>query len=1016
MKEYTIRGVTLAFPFSAYPSQLSMMNKIISGLVESNNCLLESPTGSGKSLALLCSSLAWQLKMKQEYQKQSEAQANESGEMEDFKVNGKFLRSKMKDSRPSKIEPPVATVQNAPVIFYCTRTHKQIKQIISEMRKLVDCSKVKMTVLSSREHSCIFEDEDGSFETYSKNERCKRLLDSKEPGECSYYNGLQKALRDPSVKKNKERLNMQTNPWDIEDLIEHGRERKVCPYFLSRELQKSCEIIFCPYNYVIDPRIRSSLDVQLEESVVILDEAHNIEDVARSAGSLSTNQDDLDACKDEFENILSNRLRLEPEAYALYEKVKKLILPFCSFVMGNGHDLPCNQFSESNRLIAGDEFIKLLSQKYKLNEEGFRSISSAVVSLAEYEKDLLDESNQFLSESTGDHNRSASKKSLKLSTDAWSIIEGLMLCLRFMYLSSTDFKVVLIKKYDKFRPAKLEKKESLSNSFSQSPWLRKTKKGSKNIEANLVADFYEVQFHIWCMNPSTVFGDIVDKTRCIILASGTLSPMDSFASELGCRFPVVLEAPHVIKRSQAFVGALCQGLNSDVSIKATYQNVQTLSFQDEVGHIVLEICKVIPHGVLFFLPSYKLLSLLINRWTSTGLIEEMNKVKDVFQEPQKGGSAQLNKVVAQYHECIKRSTASKSGGALLIAVCRGKISEGIDFADNEARAVITLGIPYPNFVDLQVEQKRGFNDQYCASRKLLSGSDWYEIQAFRALNQALGRCIRHKNDWGAVILLDERFVNPSTSQRYVKNLPKWIRGFIQQPKGLLGTISALKSFVASQNSTEVASVPLETECNSKMNLETKIEKSDDIPNDVEMRELNQEDLMTESDSDSSISPPVSVNKKTINNNHRSFFNFNKKGVSNLDEFAFKRKYSEDIGVCGTSTPFISKNPKMNLCSNNLGNQNHQQMKSLSESPITTRKRELIVLEEDSNEDEEIASVSESPLDNETGAVIPIVCSTDQRTKGFIFPDCSVNSSSESMNGLDKSDDLFEDESLKIDGI
>ena len=38
----------------------------------------------------------------------------------------------------------------------------------------------------------------------------------------------------------------------------------------------------------------------------------------------------------------------------------------------------------------------------------------------------------------------------------------------------------------------------------------------------------------------------------------------------------------------------------------------------------------------------------------------------------------------------------------MIAVCRGKVSEGIDFADNQARAVITLGIPYPNFKDLQV--------------------------------------------------------------------------------------------------------------------------------------------------------------------------------------------------------------------------------------------------------------------------------------------------------------------------
>lgn len=41
-------------------------------------------------------------------------------------------------------------------------------------------------------------------------------------------------------------------------------------------------------------------------------------------------------------------------------------------------------------------------------------------------------------------------------------------------------------------------------------------------------------------------------------------------------------------------------------------------------------------------------------------------------------------------------------GALLIAVCRGKVSEGLDFCDENARAVVTIGIPFPNVKDLQV--------------------------------------------------------------------------------------------------------------------------------------------------------------------------------------------------------------------------------------------------------------------------------------------------------------------------
>ncbi|XP_035767254.1 Fanconi anemia group J protein homolog [Neolamprologus brichardi] len=58
--EYTIGGVKIHFPCKAYPSQLAMMNLIVRGLNTGQYCLLESPTGSGKSLALLCSALGWQ--------------------------------------------------------------------------------------------------------------------------------------------------------------------------------------------------------------------------------------------------------------------------------------------------------------------------------------------------------------------------------------------------------------------------------------------------------------------------------------------------------------------------------------------------------------------------------------------------------------------------------------------------------------------------------------------------------------------------------------------------------------------------------------------------------------------------------------------------------------------------------------------------------------------------------------------------------------------------------------------
>ncbi len=104
------------------------------------------------------------------------------------------------------------------------------------------------------------------------------------------------------------------------------------------------------------------------------------------------------------------------------------------------------------------------------------------------------------------------------------------------------------------------------------------------------------------------------------------------------------------------------------------------------------------------------------------------------------------------------------------------------FANNDCRAVVVVSIPFPNLGSPQVVLKR----QYCDARVRahaalaaaspsgggggglppaaypvpaaapISGSEWYKQQAFRALNQAIGRTVRHRHDYGAMVLLDER--------------------------------------------------------------------------------------------------------------------------------------------------------------------------------------------------------------------------------------------------------------------
>lgn len=51
---------------------------------------------------------------------------------------------------------------------------------------------------------------------------------------------------------------------DIEDLKVAGKRKQGCPYFAARAMAETAELVFCPYNYIVDPIIRESVKVDLK--------------------------------------------------------------------------------------------------------------------------------------------------------------------------------------------------------------------------------------------------------------------------------------------------------------------------------------------------------------------------------------------------------------------------------------------------------------------------------------------------------------------------------------------------------------------------------------------------------------------------------------------------------------------------------------------------------------------------------------------------------------------------------
>ena len=56
--------------------------------------------------------------------------------------------------------------------------------------------------------------------------------------------------------------------WDIEELVSLGRKLKACPYYTARELMQNADIIFCPYNYLLDAQIRETVSRYVKIKII----------------------------------------------------------------------------------------------------------------------------------------------------------------------------------------------------------------------------------------------------------------------------------------------------------------------------------------------------------------------------------------------------------------------------------------------------------------------------------------------------------------------------------------------------------------------------------------------------------------------------------------------------------------------------------------------------------------------------------------------------------------------------
>ncbi|XP_011072337.2 regulator of telomere elongation helicase 1, partial [Sesamum indicum] len=688
-----IRGIDVDFPYEAYDCQLVYMEKVIQSIQNKCNALLESPTGTGKTLCLLCATLAWRKSL---------------GEFS----RGRSERSNTRGSQYSDDELPQSQSSSVPTIIYTSRTHSQIRQVIQELKR--SNYRPKMVVLGSREQLCIH-DQVSLLRGKAQTNACQTLCKKHTKRYCAHFSRVTEF-----VKKNP---SIGDDPIDIEDLVNIGRSSGPCPYYLSRELHKDVDILFAPYNYLIDRGNRRSLKIDWNNSILIFDEAHNLEGLCADAASFDLPSGLLTACISEAKNCIdlsitrrekSSDKSCNPDNFAI---LRALLLKLEKRIA----EVPI----ESREL----GFTKPGPYIYELLAE--LNITQKTANML---TDIIDKACALLEEDASTNESGGSNK-----------INGNV----FRLESMGDILRLIFK----------------DNSNAHAHYYRVH---VQEVEASATDAFRGKPSRIlswWCFNPGIAMEELSRLgVGSVILTSGTLSPMDSFAEELKLEFPIRLENPHVISGSQIWAGVAPVG-PSGYSFNSSYRSRGSVEYKLELGNAIVNFARIVPDGLLVFFPSYYLLDQCISCWKTMGqqglsnsatIWERICKHKLPVVEPRQSTLFPL--AIEDYMTKLKETSSS---GAIFFAVCRGKVSEGLDFADHAGRAVVITGLPFATMTDPKIRLKREYLDQHAQSHKIgdkgLTGEEWYSQQASRAVNQAVGRVIRHRHDYGAIIFCDERF-------------------------------------------------------------------------------------------------------------------------------------------------------------------------------------------------------------------------------------------------------------------
>ena len=251
-------------------------------------------------------------------------------------------------------------------VFFLTSRHTHHKIVLDTVKRINKVLKQNFVVgnIVGKKNLCGFD----VSTMYSSEflEYCK-ILRSK--NKCPFYKRIMKNNKLSDETKSTVNF-LKQNPSTTEFIRSLSVEKGLCPYEVTCIIAKEAQLIIADYNHIFNPFIRETflnkINAKLEESIIIVDEAHNLPTRLRDIMSERISENTVKLALSENENfnlsaeekILFLKRFFDEKFKMLENKNRKSNRTNASYKQNNFNEL----------IIANDEILNYIESKYDLDE------------------------------------------------------------------------------------------------------------------------------------------------------------------------------------------------------------------------------------------------------------------------------------------------------------------------------------------------------------------------------------------------------------------------------------------------------------------------------------------------------------------------------------------------------------------------------------------------------------------------------------------------------------------------